>query len=88
MIERGTNLNQSSERIIRHFQQQDMPLLEELYNSVKTIEDATFWWVGEEDNWSNVYCAFEQGKIVAKGQVNIISIVSTGCTEKISILST
>lgn len=82
MIERGTNLSQSSERIIRHFQLQDMPLLEELYNSVKTIEDAIFWWVGDEDNWSNVYCAFEHGKIVAKGQVSIISIVSTGCTEK------
>lgn len=82
MIERGTNLSQSSERIIRHFQQEDITLLEELYHSVKTIEDAIFWWVGDEDNWSNVYCAFEQGKIVAKGQVSIISVVSTGCTEK------
>ena len=75
-------MSQSSERIIRRFQQEDMPLLGELYESVKTIEDATFWSVGNEDNWSNVYCAFEDGKIVAKGQVNIISVISTGCKEK------
>lgn len=75
-------LSQSSERMIRHFQQDDMPLLEELYKSVQTIEDAIFWWVGDEDNWNNVYCAFENGKIVAKGQVSIVSVISTGCIEK------
>lgn len=82
MIERGIMLSQSSERVIRHFQQEDLPLLGELYESVQTIEGSTFWWVGDEDNWSNVYCAFEDGKIVAKGQVSIISVISTGCTEK------
>lgn len=82
MIERGIMLSQSSERVIRHFQQEDLPLLGELYESVQTIEGSTFWWVGDEDNWSNVYCAFEDGKIAAKGQVSIISVISTGCTEK------
>lgn len=82
MIERGIMLSQSSERVIRHFQQEDLPLLGELYESVQTIEGSAFWWVGDEDNWSNVYCAFEDGKIVAKGQVSIISVISTGCTEK------
>jgi len=25
-------------------------------------ENTTFWWIGDEDNWSNVYCAFEDRK--------------------------
>ncbi|MNW34317.1 hypothetical protein D3C74_112890 [compost metagenome] len=68
----------STEIIIRNFQQEDMPLLGELYRSVTAKENATFWWVGDEDNWSNVYCAFENGKMVAKGQVSIINVVPPG----------
>lgn len=52
-----------------------MPLLDELFSSVTSRENATFWWVGDEDNWDNVFCAFEHGKMVAKGQVSIINIV-------------
>ncbi|OAB36955.1 acetyltransferase [Paenibacillus macquariensis subsp. defensor] len=63
---------------IRNFQEGDMPLLGELYNSVTSRENATFWWVGDPDNWVNVFCAFEQGKMVAKGQVSIINIVPSG----------
>ena len=55
-----------------------MPLLGELYQSVTAKENATFWWIGDEDNWSNVYCAFENGKMVAKGQISIINIVPPG----------
>ncbi|ACA40363.1 GNAT family N-acetyltransferase [Lysinibacillus sphaericus] len=55
-----------------------MPLLGELYQSVTAKDNATFWWVGDEDNWSNVYCAFEDGKMVAKGQVSIINVVPPG----------
>lgn len=66
----------STDITIRNFQNGDMPLLGELYRSVRTNEDAVFWWIGEEENWSNVYCAFENGKMVAKGQVSIINIVS------------
>lgn len=55
-----------------------MPLLGELYQSVTAKENATFWWVGDEDNWNNVYCAFENGKMVAKGQVSIINVVPPG----------
>jgi len=62
----------------RHFQQEDMPLLGELYQAVTSRPNAIFWWVGEEANWSNVYCAFEHGKMVAKGQVGIINIVPPG----------
>lgn len=72
-------MSQSSTEIsIRHFQQEDMPLLGELYQSVTAKENATFWWVGDEDNWCNVYCAFENGKMVAKGQVSIINVVPPG----------
>jgi ribosomal protein S18 acetylase RimI-like enzyme len=55
-----------------------MPLLGELYKSITANDNATFWWVGDEDNWSNVYCAFEAGKMVAKGQVSIINVVPPG----------
>ncbi|WP_268626330.1 GNAT family N-acetyltransferase [Paenibacillus alvei] len=68
----------TTELQIRHFQQEDMPLLGELYQSVTSRPNAIFWWVGEEANWSNVYCAFEHGKMVAKGQVGIINIVPPG----------
>ncbi|WP_026281254.1 GNAT family N-acetyltransferase [Paenibacillus massiliensis] len=68
----------STEMIIRNFQHADMPLLGELYRSVTARENAVFWWVGNEDNWSNVYCAFEHGKMVAKGQVSIMNVVPPG----------
>jgi len=72
-------LGQSSTEIfIRNFEHGDMPLLRELYQSVTAKENATFWWVGDEDNWRNVYCAFENGKMVAKGQVSIINVVPPG----------
>ncbi|WMT39855.1 GNAT family N-acetyltransferase [Paenibacillus sp. D2_2] len=68
----------STEIFIRNFQHEDMPLLGELYQSVTANDNAVFWWVGDEDNWSNVYCAFEAGKMVAKGQVSIINVVPPG----------
>lgn len=67
---------------IRHFEQADMALLGELYSSVSSRENAVFWWVGDESNWDNVYCAFENGKMVAKGQVDIINIVPPGRSEE------
>ncbi|MFD0589945.1 GNAT family N-acetyltransferase [Paenibacillus sp. GCM10027627] len=72
-------MSQSSTKFfIRNFENGDMPMLGELYHSVTANENATFWWVGDENNWSNVYCAFEDGKMVAKGQVSIINIVPPG----------
>ncbi|MFD1178543.1 GNAT family N-acetyltransferase [Paenibacillus puldeungensis] len=72
-------MSQSSTKIvIRNFQHGDMPLLGELYQSVTAKENATFWWIGDEDNWSNVFCAFEDGKMVAKGQVSIINVIPPG----------
>lgn len=75
-------MKQSSTKfIVRNFQSEDMPLLGELYQSVSE-KDAVFWWVGDEDNWSNVYCAFEDGKMIAKGQVSIVNIVPPGRPKK------
>ncbi|WP_082865632.1 GNAT family N-acetyltransferase [Paenibacillus crassostreae] len=59
-----------------------MPLLGELYNSVNDRENATFWWVGDSENWVNVFCAFENGKMVAKGQVEVFNIVPSGRSTK------
>lgn len=66
------------ETIIRHFDKEDMPMLGELYQAVMENKDAVFWWVGDEDNWENVYCAFEHGKMIAKGQVGVINVVPAG----------
>ncbi|MGC6586748.1 GNAT family N-acetyltransferase [Paenibacillus sp. FSL W7-1279] len=66
------------ERIIRNFRQGDMPLLGELYQAVSAA-DALFWWVGDQENWGNVFCAIEDGKMVAKGQVGIINVIPPGC---------
>lgn len=63
---------------IRNFKQEDLPLLTEFYHSVTKDRRVIFWWVGPEENWDNVICAFEAGKIVAKGQVEIINRVSEG----------
>lgn len=72
----------SNELFIRIFQKEDMPLLGDLYHSVISQENAVFWWVGDEDNWNNVYCAFENNKMIAKGQVNIINIVPPGQSQE------
>ncbi len=74
-------MTQSSTLIIRHFQQEDMPLLGGLFGAVNVNAYAVFWWVGEEENWQNVYCAFEHGKMIAKGQIGIISVVPAGQPE-------
>ncbi|WP_051217611.1 GNAT family N-acetyltransferase [Paenibacillus assamensis] len=56
-----------------------MPALGELYNAIVAEGDPdSFWWIGDEHNWNNVYCAFEDGKMVAKGQVSIINTLPPG----------
>ncbi|KMZ42666.1 MULTISPECIES: GNAT family N-acetyltransferase [Bacillales] len=72
----------SRDIIIRNFQKGDFPLLGELYQAVTAKENATFWWVGEEANWCNVFCAFENGKMIAKGQVSIINTIPPGRSEE------
>ncbi len=52
-----------------------MPALGEFYNAVTSSGQAIFWWVGEEANWVNVFCAFEGKQMVAKGQVEVFNII-------------
>ncbi|WP_047986509.1 GNAT family N-acetyltransferase [Ornithinibacillus californiensis] len=63
---------------IRNFKQEDMPLLREFYQVVTKDRKVVFWWVGPEGNWANVFCAFDNGKMVAKGQVEVINNIHDG----------
>ncbi|WP_238652431.1 GNAT family N-acetyltransferase [Paenibacillus piscarius] len=65
-------------RIIRQFTQSDMAALGELYGLVSASGDVLFWWVGEESNWANVFCAFEGEQMVAKGQLQVFNVVPPG----------
>lgn len=67
-----------TERIIRKFEQSDMAALGEMYAQISAQEEVLFWWIGEEDNWENVICAFEGDKLVAKGQLQIFNVVPPG----------
>lgn len=64
--------------IIRPFQEDDLPLLGELYEDIMQSGDTVFWWVGEPSNWENVYGAFVNGNMIAKGQVSIVSTMTSG----------
>lgn len=64
-----------------------MPLLGELYQAVSAA-GVLFWWVGDEENWENVFCAFEDGIMVAKGQVEVINIVPPDAILALSIIYT
>ncbi|MBD3920944.1 GNAT family N-acetyltransferase [Paenibacillus sp. PR3] len=69
----------TTELIIRPYQQEDLPLLGELHQAVtKHNPSAVFWWVGDESNWSNVYCAYQNGQMIAKGQISIINVIPAG----------
>ncbi len=76
-MERLTQLNDAHTEI-RNFKKEDMPLLGDFFQTVTSGNDVVFWWVGGEENWKNVFCAFEDGKMIAKGQVDIIDIVPPG----------
>lgn len=64
--------------VIRQFTQSDMAALGELYELVSAGGDVLFWWVGEESNWANVFCAFEGEQMVAKGQLQVFNVVPPG----------
>jgi ribosomal protein S18 acetylase RimI-like enzyme len=66
---------------IRNFKQEDMPLLGDFYHTVTHEKKVVFWWVGSEENWENVFCAYEDNKMIAKGQVEIINIIQEGRSE-------
>ena len=63
---------------VRAFVQADMKQLGTLHKAVTYNERAVFWWVGDEENWPNVYVAFEDHQLVAKGQVAVTSEIPIG----------
>ncbi|WP_017815010.1 GNAT family N-acetyltransferase [Paenibacillus shenyangensis] len=65
----------SPEYTIRSFEESDMPLLGDLYQAVTARDNAVFWWVGEPPNWHNVYCAFENNRMIGKGQIEVTSTI-------------
>ena len=67
-----------SEVEVRIFTKDDMQKLGDLYHAVTSKDNTVFWWVGEEDNWSNVFVAIESGQIIGKAQVGVISSIPPG----------
>ncbi len=59
---------------IRNFNESDFPALGAFYNQAAEGQRVVFWWVGEQENWRNVYCAFDGDVMIAKGQVDTFSI--------------
>jgi ribosomal protein S18 acetylase RimI-like enzyme len=55
-----------------------MQKLGELYGAVTSKDNTVFWWVGEEDNWPNVFVAIENEQMIGKGQVGVISTIPPG----------
>ncbi|UKS28070.1 GNAT family N-acetyltransferase [Paenibacillus sp. HWE-109] len=67
-----------SEIEIRKFTKVDLQKMGKLYQAVTSRDNAVFWWVGEEDNWPNVFIAVEEEQIIAKGQVSIVCTIPLG----------
>ena len=67
-----------SELVIRNFQASDIDAVINLSKSIsKRNYNLVFWWPGEEKwMWEYVFCAFNQNKLIAKGQVRPINIVT------------
>lgn len=68
--------------VIRNFQEADMPLLGDFYQAVTKGRKVVFWWIGPEENWKNVYCAFENEQMIGKGQVEVINVVRDGSPQE------
>ncbi|GGO03144.1 GNAT family N-acetyltransferase [Saccharibacillus kuerlensis] len=67
--------DQTSDFEIRPFYESDFPALGAFYKQTAEERRVIFWWVGDCSNWPNVICAFEHGKMIAKGQVDIFSVM-------------
>ncbi|GIN72760.1 hypothetical protein J14TS2_32350 [Bacillus sp. J14TS2] len=63
---------------IRRFTRDDFQKLGGLYHAVTSREDAVFWWVGDEENWTNVFIALEGEEMIGKGQVSVITAITQG----------
>ena len=60
---------------IRNFSENDFSALGDFHKQVTEGRNIVFWWVGDQENWSNVFVAVEQGIMVAKGQVQTMAVL-------------
>ncbi|KAA0547132.1 GNAT family N-acetyltransferase [Bacillus sp. BGMRC 2118] len=67
--------------IVKTLTQKERPTLGKFYEAVALDKKVVFWWIGPEENWENVICAFENGEMIAKGQVQIINTIPEGHPE-------
>ncbi|MED5016540.1 GNAT family N-acetyltransferase [Paenibacillus chibensis] len=67
---------------VRQFAKADMQKLGDLYRAVTSKGNSVFWWVGEEENWPNVFVAIENERIIGKGQVSVISTIPPGSPQE------
>lgn len=65
---------------IKKYNPDFLPGIKELYGNVVTKDpNAVFWWPAEHEGfWEFCYCAFDDDKLIGKGQVQPISIMQPG----------
>ncbi|WP_042472620.1 GNAT family N-acetyltransferase [Bacillus ndiopicus] len=62
---------------VRNYQEQDWDSAVRLYKKlIKCEENVIYWWPGPENTWEDVHCVFHNGAMIAKGQVEVINMVS------------
>ncbi|MBM6616962.1 GNAT family N-acetyltransferase [Bacillus suaedaesalsae] len=64
--------------IVKALTQEERPTLGKFYETVALDKKVVFWWIGSEENWENVICAFENGEMIAKGQVQVVNTIPDG----------
>lgn len=64
--------------IVKALTQEERPTLGKFYEAVALDKKVVFWWIGPEENWENVICAFENEEMIAKGQVQVVNTIPEG----------
>lgn len=61
----------------RSYHKQDWDSVVFLYKKmIKHQANVIYWWPGPKETWDDVYCIFYKGSMIAKGQVQVINLVS------------
>lgn len=62
---------------VRNYHEKDWNSVVLLYKKLtKHKGNVIYWWPGPENTWDDVYCIFNEGSMIAKGQVQVINMVS------------
>ncbi|WP_194287361.1 GNAT family N-acetyltransferase [Gracilibacillus oryzae] len=62
---------------VRSYNEQDWDSVVQLYKKlIKNEEDVIYWWPGPEHTWEDVHCLFNNKSMIAKGQVQVINMIS------------